>query len=166
MLHDGWSLVGINGGTGLNYRTLALSDAVIPTDGLLLVPTNSATPARASLRDFVGSIDWQNGPDAGQLIDPFAVIIDALQYGDAGPSNAGFGLPAPDASAGSSRSRDMLGTNSGNNFVDFAVGTPSPGVGPSAITQTSVPEPSTLVLLACGLVPLAFRGRRRQSRPI
>ena len=93
MLLDGWSLVGINGGTGLNYRTLDLSGAVIPADGLLLVATDSATPARASLCDFVGSIDWQNGPDAVQLIDPFAVVIDALQYGDAGPSNLGSDYP-------------------------------------------------------------------------
>jgi len=160
MLLDGWTLVGINGGTGESYRTVDLTGAVIPGDGLLVIATGSAAPALAAARDFVGSVDWQNGPDAVHLIDPFAIVIDAVQYGDAGTNNAGFGAPAQDAPAGSSLSRDLLGTNSGNNILDFSVGLPSPGVGPSPVVTTSVPEPSTLLLLACGLVPLALRRRR------
>ena len=162
---DGWSLVGINGGTGASYRMIDLTGAVIPTDGLLLIATDSAGPALTAQLDFVACIDWQNGPDAVQLIDPFVVVIDALQYGEAGPNNAGFGSPAPDASAGSSLSRNLLGTNTGNNVIDFVVGTPSPGVGPTPIIPTSVPEPSTMVLLACGLVPLALRSHQRRARP-
>lgn len=160
MLLDGWALAGINGGTGVSYRTIDLTGAVIPGDGLLVIATSSAAPALAAARDFVGNVDWQNGPDAVHLIDPFAVVIDALQYGDAGTNNAGFGAPAPDAPAGSSLSRDLLGSNSGNNIFDFSVGLPSPGVGPSPIVTTSVPEPSTLVLFTCALVPLALRRRR------
>ena len=99
---DRWSLVGLNGGTGLPYRTLDLTGATIPGDGLLVVATSSADPSLAAVRDFTANVDWQNGPDAVQLIDPFLVIIDAIQYGDAGVNNAGFGSPALDPPAGSS----------------------------------------------------------------
>ena len=34
---SGWSLVGINGNTGLEYITVDLTGAVIPTDGLLVI---------------------------------------------------------------------------------------------------------------------------------
>lgn len=175
---DGWSLVGINGGTGAPYRTIDLSGAIVPDDGLLVIATASAEPALAAARDVVRSVDWQNGPDAVQLIDPLAVVIDALQYGDAGAFNAGFGAPAPDAPSGSSLSRDMLGTNTGDNLADFLVGVPSPGIGPSLMmsppdptpdptpepTRTPVPEPTTMVLLGAGLAASLNRRRRACRR--
>ena len=112
MLLDGWSLVGINGGTGLPYRTLDLTGATIPGDGLLVVATSSAEAGLAAVRDFIANVDWQNGPDAVQLVDPFMSIVDAIQYGNAGINNAGFGLPALDSPAGSSLSRDPFGESS------------------------------------------------------
>ena len=162
---DGWSLVGINGGTGSAYRTLDLTGAVIPADGLLVIATSSADASLAGVRDFTANVDWQNGPDTVRLLDPFAVVIDALQYGDAGVKNVGFGLPAPDAAAGSSLSRDLFGANTGDNFADFIAGMPSPGVGPAPIPPTPrpgpgptpVPEPSTLVMLGAGILAITVR---------
>ena len=69
---DGWSLVGINGGTGLPYRTLDLTGATIPGDGLLVIATSSAAPSLTAVRDFTANVDWQNGPDAVQLIESLA----------------------------------------------------------------------------------------------
>ena len=161
---DGWTLVGINGGTGLPYRTVDLTVAVFPSDGLLVIAQSTATGSLAAERDVIGNVDWQNGSDAIQLLDPLAAVVDALQYGDAGTNNAGFGLPALDASAGSSLSRDLLGTNTGSNFLDFSVMAPSPGVGPTTTPPTSVPEPSTVVLLGIGLCAAVVR-RWRQEWP-
>lgn len=163
MLLDGWSLVGVNGGTGLPYRTLDLTGAIIPDDGLLVVASSSANVALAAVRDFTANVDWQNGPDAIQLIDPFLLVVDAVQYGDAGIHNAGFGSPALDAPAGSSLSRDLFGTNTGDNALDFIVGMPSPGIGPTPVIPQPVPEPSTLLLVTCGLLPLAARRRCRRG---
>ena len=140
MLLDGWSLVGINGGTGLPYRTLDLTGATIPTDGLLVVATSSAESGLAAVRDFIANVDWQNGPDAVQLVDPFMSIVDAIQYGSAGINNAGFGLPALDPPAGSSLSRDLFGTQTFDNASDFTMGLPSPGLGPTPIEPQPVPE--------------------------
>ena len=159
---DGWTLVGINGGTGLSYRTVDLTGAVFPSDGLLVIAQSTATGTLAAERDLIGNIDWQNGPDAVQLLDPMSALVDALQYGDAGPNNAGFGLPALDASAGSSLSRDLLGTNTGDNFIDFTVTAPSPGIGPTTTPPTSVPEPSTVVLLSIGLCAAVIRRWRHE----
>ena len=159
---DGWTLVGINGGTGLSYRTVDLTGAVFPSDGLLVIAQSTATGILATERDVIGNVDWQNGPDAVQLLDPMSFVIDALQFGDAGTNNAGFGIPALDAPAGSSLSRDLFGTNTGNNLVDFSVTAPTPGVGPTTTPPTSVPEPSTGVLLGLGLCAAVIRRWRQK----
>ena len=132
---DGWSLVGVNGGSGTSYRTVDLSGAAIPADGILVIATDQADAALAAVRDLVGSVDWQNGPDAVQLLDGDDRVVDALQYGDAGAFNAGEGTPAPTTPAGQSLSRDADGTDTGDNAADFSVlEVPTPGTGPPAGT--------------------------------
>jgi hypothetical protein len=129
----------------------------------LVIATSSVNPSLATARDFTANVDWQNGSDAVQLIDPFLVIIDALQYGDAGVNNADFGAPRLDPPAGSSLSRDLFGSNAGDNASEFLVRMPSPGIGPTATTPQPVPEPSTLLLLTCGLLLLVAARRYRCS---
>lgn len=68
---SGWSLVGINGSSGSPYRTIDLTGAVIPADSILVIAQSSATPLLAGFRDFVANVDWQNGPDAVQFLDPW-----------------------------------------------------------------------------------------------
>ncbi len=132
---DGWSLVGVNGGSGISYRTVDLSGAAIPADGILVIATDQADAALAAVRDLVGSVDWQNGPDAVQLLNGNGLIVDALQYGDAGAFNAGEGTPAPTTPAGQSLSRDADATDTGDNAADFSVlEVPTPGTGPPAGT--------------------------------
>jgi hypothetical protein len=150
MLLDGWSLVGVNGSSGVVYRTVDLSDAIIPGDGILVIATASAVGALLLHRDFVAPVDWQNGPDAVQLRNTGNDIIDALQYGDAAEHNAGEGTPAPDVSAGFSLSRDEFGTDTDNNINDFKAGMPTPGERAAA-----VPEPSPRWMLVMGLAVLA-----------
>ena len=102
---DGWTLVDVNGGDGGDYRTVDLSGALFPADGILVIATSSAAGEVLLQRDLVGSVDWQNGPDAVQLRDPGGTVVDALQYGDAGAFSAGEGAPAPRVAAGESLSR-------------------------------------------------------------
>lgn len=156
---SGWSLVGINGGTGSAYRSIDLTGALIPADGLLVIADSGADPLLAGVRDFVANVDWQNGPDAVQLMDPLASIVDAVQYGDAGPFNAGEGAPAPDAPAGSSLTRNLQGLDTNDNLFDFAVAAPSPGVGPAPEPPIPVPEPATWLLVASGLLIVGLRRR-------
>ena len=138
---EGWSLVGVNGGDGEPYRTVDLSGAAIPADGILVVATNSANPGLALIRDLAGSVDWQNGPDAVQLRDPNDQIVDALQFGDAGAFNAGEGTPAPVTPAGHSLSRDEAGTDTGDNAADFSVlQVPTPGTAATEGFTISLPD--------------------------
>ena len=108
----GWSLVGINGGDGQPYRTIDLSGATIPADGVLVVAHANAAGAVLTHRDTTANVDWQNGPDAVQLLntqDGVVDTVDALQYGDAGQYNAGEGNPAPQVTAGQSLSGPRTG---------------------------------------------------------
>lgn len=154
----GWSLVGINGFNGQIYRTVSLTGAVIPPDGILVIATSSATGMYLTERDWIGSVDWQNGPDAVHLVDPGGIVVDALQYGDAGEFGAGEGAWAPDVLAGQSLARDYLSSDTHNNFADFrVVDNPTPGRIPGG-TQP-VPEPATILLVGLG-----FAGLRRFAR--
>jgi len=154
---DGWFLKGVNGGTGSVYRTVDLSGAVIPEDGLLLIVTGSAGAGLAGIADYVANIDWQNGPDAVQLW--FGdVLVDALQYGDAGVFNAGEGQFAGLTPAGQSLSRDQYGADTNNNAVDFSVGAATPGAG-----LAPVPVPSAIWLMGSALVGLCLKRRKTMA---
>ena len=125
---QGWALVGINGENGELYRTVDLSGAAIPADGVLVVATASAAEPLLAQRDWVGSVDWQNGPDAVLLQGPQGEVVDALQYGNADPFNQGEGTPASLVPAGASLGRDALSSDTGDNAVDFGViEMPTPG---------------------------------------
>lgn len=155
----GWSLRGINGYNGLAYRTISLTGLTIPSDGFLVLATTGATGAVLLARDATANVDWQNGPDAIQLLDASGSIVDALQYGNAGLYNAGEGIYATDVRAGWSLSRDLLGTDTNDNAHDFLPTiTPTPGIVP----QPAVPEPATLLLVSAGSVGLAVVRRRRR----
>ena len=152
---DGWSLVGVNGSTGAPYRTVGLG-GTIPLDGIFVIATATASVELALERDFTGSIDWQNGPDAVQLLDPLGHILDALQYGDAGEGNAGEGGPAEDVDAGFSLTRDEHGTDTDDNATDFRAAVPTPG----RAMEVPIPQPTTPWLFLTGLAVLLHRRGR------
>ncbi len=144
---DGWTLVGINGGSGSAYQTVDLTGVVIPADGVLVLATDKAAGEVLAQRDVVAAVDWQNGPDAVQLRNPDDEIVDALQYGDAGAFNAGEGTPAPTVSAGQSLSRDAEGSDTDDNLADFTPrDSPSPGVvgSPPSSAGIAVSLPDTV----------------------
>ena len=143
----GWSLVGVNGSNGKPYRTITLDGATIPADGVLVVAHENATGAVLTHRDTTANVDWQNGPDAVQLLKTEGGVVDtvdALQYGDAGQHNAGEGSPAPKVKAGQSLSRSADGSDTNDNLTDFtAQDTPTPGtLSASTGTTPSGPEAS------------------------
>ena len=153
---DGWSLVGVNGSTGTPYRTIDLTGSSIPLDGIFVIATASASIDLAAARDLIGNVDWQNGPDAIQLRDPFGEVIDALQYGDAGEANAGEGAPALNVEPGFSLSRDPRSTDTDDNAADFRAATPTPG----RVGAVAVPEPPSLALVFLGLAAVLRHGKR------
>lgn len=158
---DGYRLVGIDGATGLVYRQIDLTGASIPEDGLLVIATAKASDLLLSVRNFVADVDWQNGPEAVQLWDSLGVVVDALQYGSAGSRHLGEGLFAPDPEAGFSLTRDLVGSDTGDNRTDFQVSTPTPGTG---FALSSVPEPATALFLALGLVAATAREYRHPAK--
>lgn len=156
---DGWTLRGVNGSNGSVYRNIDLTGAVIQTDGLLVLATSSALGNVLTERDFIANVDWQNGPDAVQLLDDLGQIVDSLQYGDAGIYNAGEGDVALDVSPGESLTRHGMILDTNNNFMDFTAGLATPGAGPIQADSSSaaVPEPQAYLLCGLGLLGLAVR---------
>jgi hypothetical protein len=156
---DEYTLVGINN-VGTEYRTISLTGAVIPTDGVLTIATKDANADLLLVRDITANVDWQNGPgDAIQIRmeDPLSSVVslvDALQY--AGSTAGGFwGETAPAVGTGDtgmSLSRDMFGTDTDNNFEDFSVGIPSPGI--------VVPVPGAVLLGILGVSVAGLKLRK------
>jgi len=156
---DGLVLEGINGSNGAVTDTVALSGVVGPR-GLFLVADDAGGGASGVAgADLVADFDFQNGPDSVVLRDADGVL-DALGYGDFGAGDvfAGEGAPAPDAPSGSSLARVFADVDTDDNAADFVVlDAPTPGTADFA----PIPEPSTALLLAGGLVGLARAGGRR-----
>jgi hypothetical protein len=147
-IFDGWRLVGIDGGSGSSYRSIDLTGAMIPADGILLIATSRAIGEVLAARDFIADVDWQNGPDVVELRDALGALVDALQYGDAGGLLLGEGLPAPDPPAGLALTRTGPGADTNDNAADFVAAEPTPGW---IAGNASVPEPATAMLLAVGV---------------
>jgi MYXO-CTERM domain-containing protein len=155
---EGWRLVGVDGANGLSYRSIDLTGAVIPADGILLIVTARAVLELLSMADFVADVDWQNGPDAVELRDALGGLVDALQYGQAGDRILGEGLPAPDPPGGLALTRMGPQADTNDNATDFVVAEPTPGA-----HFASVSEPATAMLLVFALGGLGAT-RRRRSR--
>lgn len=159
---DGWSITGTNGATGSVYRTIDLTGAVIQADGILVIATDLALGSVFDARDFIANVDWQNGPDSIQLLDNFAMVVDSLQYGDAGSFNRGEGLYSMDVAAGHSLSRNIFGLDTDDNRSDFIdLSSATPGIGPAI---ASVPEPGSLILMTLGMFGLFANGRLQHNR--
>jgi hypothetical protein len=162
---DGLVLEGVNGGNGAVYLSIDLN-GVVPADGVFLIGDDDGSGATSVAgADFIGEVDYQNGPDSVLLRDADG-ILDAVGYGSFGATDffAGEGGAAPDASAGSSIARFDPRIDTDDNSVDFVVLTePTPGSVPVAVS--SVPVPAGVWLFGSGLIGLASIARRaRQGR--
>ncbi len=117
------------------------------------------------LNGLTANIDWQNGSDAIQLLNPAQQLVDALQYGTLAGFLAGEGTPAEDASAGFSLSRRYAGFDIQNNQQDFILSTPSPGtvVEPQRNIPMSVSNSPSHYLLLLSLLPLWYTRQRRRT---
>jgi hypothetical protein len=157
---DGLVIEGVNGGTGTVYTSLTLS-GLIPTDGVFVIGDDAGGGTTfVAGADFIGDVDYQNGPDSVVLRDASG-ILDAVGYGSftGGDIFTGEGGAAPDPASGSSIARfnPLLDTN--DNSVDFVVlAEPTPG---SVPVVSSVPLPAAVWLFGSGLLGVISVGRRR-----
>ncbi len=152
---SGYTLVGINGGTGEVYLTIDLSAFSIPADGIFVAADAASGVTQVGDADAVfEGLDPQNGPDSMQL-RLADVVIDALGYGDfTGAFFSGEGSPVPIAPSGSSLARIFADVDTNDNAADFAsLETPTPGSAPFS-GPPPVPEPATALLLGAGLLSL------------
>jgi hypothetical protein len=157
---DGLFVEGVNGSNGDVTHSIALSGA-IGADGLFVLADDVGDGTSLVVgADQVADFDFQNGPDSVVLRNADAVL-DAIGYGVFAPEDffAGEGAPAPDAPADSSLARLFANVDTDDNAADFAVAIPTPGIAPHA----NVPEPTTGMLLAMGMIGLAAVGRPRNG---
>ena len=170
---EGWAVLVINGSNGEVATTITLG-GTIPDDRIYVV-ADRGTGGETSVpgADRVENFDIQNGPDSLHLIDAGGALRDAVGFGEFGPDDffAGEGTPAPDVDAGSSLERLFADLDTGDNAADFAAQPiPNPGVAlfqgsappaPSPSPGDPIPEPSTALLCAIGLLWL---GRSRGAQ--
>ncbi len=161
---DGLTLEGVNGANGVVGPILTLS-GVFPADGLLVIAdVDSSGVSFVPDADLLINFDFQNGPDSVRLMDGI-VELDAVGYGIFSPSEffAGEGVAAPDAPAGSSIARIYADLDTDDNSIDFEVlSQPTPG----DATISQVPEPSSGLLSAIGLVILAKIYRHADTKMV
>ncbi len=162
-LLTGYTIVGIDGGTGTIYLTADLSGFTIPSDGIFVAADAvSGVTSVAEADGVFENLDPQNGPDSLQLRFGVAVI-DAIGYGDfTSAIFAGEGSAAPLPPSGQSLARPFADVDTGNNASDFALAAPTPGTA-SFSSPTAVPEPGSLLLLGMGIASLASARLRRAS---
>ena len=164
----GYELEGVNGRGGGITHSVWLGEFLIPEDGfLVLADLDSTGVTRVVNFDYgIANLDFQNGPDSVRLMFG-STVADGLGYGDFGGGLvfAGEGLPAPDAPSGSSLARWSAGVDTDQNSLDFKVDeTPTPGYQDAGPTAVPTPEPSSLVLMLCGLVALLGEIRRYRMK--
>ncbi len=165
---SGYVLEGINGVGGAITHSISLSGLLIPADGFLVLADLDSSGATAvpNFDVVLANIDLQNGPDSVRLRFG-STVADALGYGTftGGLVFAGEGLPALDAPAGSSLARWFAGVDTDRNSVDFYVAdTPTPGYEEKHAVAVPTPEPSSMLLVFCGLGLLWRSVRRYRSK--
>ena len=119
--------------TARAYRTISLTGATIPSDGLLVLATTAAPPAAVlAARDLTANVDWQNGPDA-------VLLLDANGHRRRRPAVRKRGRVQRRRGRLRDRRRwpatachaEPVGTDTNDNATDFsATSTPTPAPGP------------------------------------
>jgi len=135
---SGYKIVMVNGDDGKVTATVTLpTSALISEEGLYVVAdakTNDPKATNVANYDVIANFDPQNGPDSVQLVDSKGGLVDAVCYGATSSTVADNklamceGSAGPDASAGSSISRQPDSEDTNDNATDFVVNTvPSAG---------------------------------------
>jgi predicted extracellular nuclease len=159
---DGYRLDFINGADDSVYFSQDLTGFTVLSSDYLVICGNSATVANCDIDATPDTNLIQNGaPDGIALYvtqDSTSTLIDSMSY-EGAITGITEGSSAPEDVSGivASLSRWPNGSDTGDNSVDFVLASITPGL-------ANVPEPSTVFLLASGLVGLAAAGRRRSHR--